>query len=141
MEIISETLVVSIHCRSIMRINLELHNEFIQQFLDKSNKAEAFSWLDEATDESFRSVGDIGYNEKSLDLIKEIYDAGAVEVIAVEIDSYQDGRQNTGELIVVLPDNVDARKRVFAWCRRQAESLGFDGDEDIGQKHLFVMLD
>jgi hypothetical protein len=39
------------------------------------------------------------------------------------------------------PDDLAARKRVFAWCARQGEKLGFEGDEDFGQRHLFVMLD
>ncbi|MDQ3816442.1 MAG: hypothetical protein M3362_01975 [Acidobacteriota bacterium] len=123
-----------------MRESLEKHNQFIRKLLDKPNKAEALSWLEESTDESFRTVGELDSNERSYDLIDEVYKAGAVEVWAVEIDTYPDGHQNTGKLVVLLPSEPKARRRVFGWCGSRAKALGFDPDEDVGQDHLFVML-
>lgn len=122
-------------------MNLKRQEEFIKELLDNPNKAEAFSWLDESTDESYRTVGVLETNEQSIDLIDEAYKAGAVEVIAVEIETYPDGGQNTGRLVITLPEDVEARKRVFQWCEVQAQKLGFTAGEDVGQKHLFVMLD
>jgi hypothetical protein len=124
-----------------MRQDLKQYNKFIQDLLDKPNKAEALSWLEESTEESFRTVGELGSNEKSFDLIHAAYKAGALEVVAVEIDTYPNGHQNTGKLIVFLPDELEARKRVFEWCGDRAEAVGYDPEVDIGQQHLFVMLD
>lgn len=102
---------------------------------------EAYSWFNEGTADSFRSVGELGSNEESLDLIREIYDAGAVEVIAVEIDKYPDGGENTGKLLITLPEEPDQRKRVLEWCSKVSEAQGYAPHEDFGQKHAFVMLD
>lgn len=73
----------------------------------------AYSWLDEGNDDSFRNVDEPESNEKSLDLIREIYDAGAVEVIAVDIDKDADGEENTGKLLIVLPEQPAQRKSVL----------------------------
>jgi hypothetical protein len=122
-------------------MSLEKHNDFIQGLLRKKNTAEAFSWLDEATDESSRTLGELDSNEKSIDLVAEAYRAGAVKVMAVDIDTYPDGHQNTGKLIVELPEDKSRRKAVFDWCGKQAQATGYDSEEDGGQSHLFVMLD
>ena len=124
-----------------MRPSLERHNQFISELLDTPNKAEALSWLEESTDESFRTVGELNSNEKSFDLIDGAYKVGAIEVWAVEIDTYPDGSQNTGKLVIRLPGGWDARRRVFEWCGERAEDLGFDRDGDVGQEYLFVMVD
>ena len=122
-------------------MNLGEHERFIQRLLENPNKAEAYSWLDECSDESFRNVGELESNEKSLDLIQEIYRAGAVEVIAVEIDKYPDGGENTGKLVIVMPEEPEKRKKVLEWCSKISEEQGFAAHEDYGQSHEFVMLD
>jgi hypothetical protein len=120
---------------------MEDEEQFIQQLLAGPNSAEAYSWLDECSDESLRTVGELESNEQSLDLIQEIYTAGAVKVIAVEIDKYPDGAENTGKLVILLPAETEARKRVLEWCSKISEEQGFAAHEDVGQKHVFVMLD
>jgi hypothetical protein len=30
---------------------------------------------------------------------------------------------------------------VFEWHGKQAEAMGFDAEQDVGQSHLFSMLD
>lgn len=122
-------------------MNLEEHERFIQRLLESPNKAEAYSWLDECGDESFRNVGELESNEKSLDLIHEIYRAGAVEVIAVEIDKYPDGGENTGRLVIVMPEEPEKRRAVLEWCSKISEGWGFAAREDHGQRHELVMLD
>jgi len=117
------------------------HERFIAKLLKGRNKAEALSWLSAGSSESFRNLGELRSNEESVALVRDAYESGAAEVLAVEIDSYADGTQNTGKLVIVVPDDVAARRQVFEWCARQAVELGFEGDEDFGQRHLFVMLD
>ncbi len=122
-------------------MSLEEHERFVQELLANPNKAEAHSWLDESSDESFRNIGVLESNEKSLDLIQEIYRAGAVEVIAVEIDKYPDGGENTGKLVIVMPEGPEERRRVLEWCSKISEEQGFATHEDFGQRHEFIMLD
>jgi hypothetical protein len=119
-----------------------MSDEFCQQFLDDPNTREVLEWLRSKPEgELFRSLGESGSTEDSIALAQEIYDAGAVEVLAVEIDDYEEDGQNTGKLVIKLPDQADARKRVFAWANANSESQGFDPEIDTGQRYLFSMLD
>lgn len=123
-----------------------MSDEFCQQFLGDPNTREVLAWLrGKPEGELFRTLGELGSTEESIALAQEIYDAGAVEVLAVEIDDYDEdddgGGQNTGKLVVKLPDQPNARKRVFAWVNANSQSHGFDPEPDTGQNYLFTMLD
>jgi hypothetical protein len=119
---------------------LEKQKHFIQKFLDNPNKQEVIAWLDKDVDENYAvTLGEMAVTE-SYDFAQKIYEYGAVEVIAVEIDSYPDG-ENTGKLLIVLPDDFEKRKTLFVWNAKNAESLGFESDKDFGQEYLFVRLD
>jgi hypothetical protein len=114
---------------------------FFDDLLSKPNRAEALSWLDESTDESPRTLGELETNESSIDLVNEAYKAGAVEVIAVDIETYPDGSQNTGRLVVVLPKQQAPRKETLRWCNKQSEQLGLPPEDEFGQTYALVMLD
>jgi hypothetical protein len=119
----------------------ERHERFIAKLLKDRNKAEALAWLSGGAAGSFRNLGELETNEESVALVREVYALGAVQVLAMEIDSYDGADGNSGKLVIELPEDEAARGRVFAWCARQGEKLGFEGDEDFGQRYLFVMLD
>jgi hypothetical protein len=114
-------------------------DDFIRQRLEDpdSKKAEVRSWLE---GNKQNTLGELATNGESIDLIIEAYDAGANEILAIEIDEY-DGVENTGKLIVKLPSDPDARKRTLNWCSHLVEAHGFDRLEDKGQTHVFVSLD
>ena len=117
---------------------------FIRERLEDPNskKAEALAWLKDNGGRN--TVGELPTNGESLALIQEAYQAGAKEVLAIEIDAYEEDDgvyENTGKLIVKLPEDAAARRGVFEWCGRQAEAQGFDAEEDEGQTHVFVALD
>lgn len=114
---------------------------FFNELLNKPNRAEAISWLRESTEESHRTLGEFETNAQSIDLVDEAFKAGAVEVIAVEIGTYPDGSQNTGKLIIELPEDPTTRKQVLTWCNEQGERLGLDPESDFGQRYTLVMLD
>jgi hypothetical protein len=124
----------------MMSTPLEQHERFIRDRLEDpdSLKAEALKWLEAS--QGRNSLGELGSTQASVDLVKAIYAAGAESVIAIEIDDY-DGEQNAGKLIIKLPKDKALRDRVFDWHGKQAESMGFDAEQDIGQSHLFSMLD
>lgn len=120
-----------------MKSALAAHERFIRERL-KSRKAEALGWLKRSHGRN--TLGELPTTEEATTLVKAIYAAGAERVIAVEIDEYDDG-QNTGKLVIRLPTDPARRQRVFAWHGKQAQSMGFDAEPDIGQSHLFSLLD
>ena len=86
------------------------------------------------------TLGELESTEKSLAIVDEAYSAGAIKVLAVEIDDYPEA-QNSGKLVIELPTASANRAAVFAWASEIAATHGFDGEADEGQTHLFVMLD
>ena len=123
-----------------MATPLDQHERFMRDRLEdpESQKAEALQWLE--TSHGRNTLGELGSTQASIDLVKAIYAAAAAEVIAVESDDY-DGHQNSGKLIIKLPTNKADRARVFDWHGKQAESMGCDAGQEVGQSHLFSMLD
>ena len=125
-----------------MNNSVDENESFIEARLANPNKVEARSWLENThSDEYFVNLGELGSNEESLDLIDKFYSAGAVEVIAVEIDKYEGEGENTGKLVVVLPEDKERRAKILELCSNIAEEQGFDRLEDFGQKRVFLMLD
>ena len=121
-----------------------MSRDFIRERLEDqdSKKSEALSWLEAGDGKN--TLGELPTSDESVELVREVYEAGAEEVLAIEIDEYdeQDGIYgNTGKLILRLPSEAAARQRVFEWCAKQAEKQGFDGPKDEGQTHVFVSLD
>ena len=115
--------------------------QFFEELLSKPNRAEALSWLDEATDECPRTLGELETNELSFDLVNDAYKAGAIEVIAVDIQTYADGSQSTGCLVLLLPEEEARRKQTLVWCNKLSEQLGLPPEDEFGQKYTLVMLD
>ncbi len=115
-------------------------DDFVQQFLNAPTTKEALGWLRAGTDEDFRSIGELETNEESISLVELIYNAGASEVLAVEIDEFPEG-QNTGKLVVKLPDDSAKRKCILDWAGTISQQQGFDPEPDSGQQYVFLMLD
>jgi hypothetical protein len=116
------------------------NEELIAARLANPNKAEARAWLDKHTDKCRATLGEL-LNDESLELVNNLYNVGAVEVIAVEIDEYESEGENTGKLVIVLPGDKENRAKVLNICSGIAEELGFDPLTDYGQKRVFLMLD
>jgi hypothetical protein len=113
---------------------------FVQRFLGLPNTKEALGWLAGATRKKRRTLGEDETTADSIQLVEEIYAAGAVTVLAVEIVSYDEG-ENTGKLVIELPANAQDREMVLGIAGKIAESQGFDVEPDVGQRYVFVMLD
>jgi hypothetical protein len=103
------------------------------------NPREALSWLKAAPRR--RTLGELANTAVSVRLINQLYRAGAAKVWAVEIDSYPDGTENTGRLVIELPQDPAARKRVLAWVSHQSLSKGFNPGQDEGESFAYVRLD
>jgi hypothetical protein len=116
----------------------EQNDGFCLDLINNTASAEVLPWLRSAG--GIRTLGEMDSTAKSIELITDAFDAGAVQVFAVEIDSYGDD-ENTGKLCVELPNEPILRKRVLDWTGKIAEELGFEQELDVGQQYVFMMLD
>jgi hypothetical protein len=114
-----------------------MHGLF-EKFL-AGDKAEALEWLRATPANSLRTLGEMAIDE-SIAFVTRLYDLGAEQVLAVEIDEYPEGA-NTGHLLVKLPSDGVARRRLFDFERADAESHGFEGTPDRGQEYVYLKLD
>ena len=118
-------------------LQLEL---FINNLLRSSNSKEALEWLHAVKPGTMRNLGEGLSQEDSIALVEEIYALGALRVLAVGIDSYEDGCQNSEELVVQLPSGKRKRRALFDWYTEQVRTGGFDAETDIGQDRLYIKL-
>lgn len=114
------------------------HEELLARFLAGDN-AEAMEWLRGGSDGAFRTLSEMTPAE-SVEFVRRLYELGADQVLAVEIDVYAE-EANTGHLLVKLPADGGARDRLFAFERLQSASQGFDAEADRGQDYLYLKLD
>ena len=106
-----------------------------------SHVREALPWLEENCCPS-RSLGEATDQDDSLRLVKKLYKMGAVAVHAVEIQGGSDEDQNSGKLVVKLPqDTREPQETSQIQHCRLARQHGFDPDSDVGQQYMFLMLD
>ncbi|MCA9041867.1 MAG: hypothetical protein KDA65_16050 [Planctomycetaceae bacterium] len=116
-----------------------MSDEFVQRFLGAENTKEALAWL-KAGPDNIHTLAEGLPTENSIELIQGFYDAGAKEVLAVEIDEYDDF-QNTGKLVIELSDDPAERAAVLEKADEIAISQGFNPEQDSGQRYVFLMLD
>ena len=117
----------------------ELHHKFVAKLL-ATRKAEALTWLKGGSKKSFRNIGELDTTEESIAFIERIYSLSAKTVLAVEIIEWEQG-ENSGKLLVEMPRDRFKRSELFAFEKQHAESMGFDGTDDIGQLYLYLKLD
>jgi hypothetical protein len=116
----------------------EQNDEFCLNLIQNTESAEVKPWLQD--DSKSRTLGILEGTEESIEFIQEVFDRGAVQVFAVEIDSYDDS-ENTGKICLELPDDLGLRQQVLEWASEISEEQGFDPEFDIGQRYVFMMLD
>ena len=118
------------------------HEKLIHRLLSDPTKVEAQDWLKSEGAGKSRTVGACETNQDSLEFVQEIYDLGALEIVAVSVHAKPNSTgERTGKLVVTLPHEAKQRRAIFDWCKRQGDSLGFTPDTDHGESHLFLLLD
>jgi len=110
--------------------------ELCRKLIDFTDSAEVLEWLESDK----RTLGVMSHADSVL-FVEKAYRIGVQRIIAVEIDTYPDDSQNTGRICVEMPDDPEKRNCVFSWAATVAEEQGFDGEKDVGQKLVFLMLD
>jgi hypothetical protein len=101
---------------------------------------EALSWLEESRHPS-RSLGEATGQDESIRLVKELYSLGAATVHAVEIDGGADEDQNTGRIVIELPQDKQQRENLLKFCGDLSREAGFDAETDLEQRYVLLMLD
>jgi 3'-phosphoadenosine 5'-phosphosulfate sulfotransferase (PAPS reductase)/FAD synthetase len=114
------------------------NDAYLQKLLSTTTyKQEALSWL-RKPDGKERTIGDGGQDAAaSLHLVKDLYQRGAIEVTAIDIET-DTHLETTSTLIVKLPQEASARKRVFQTEATIAREGGFDAVDDEGQHYLML---
>lgn len=109
------------------------------------NSKEALSWLQSYGD-GVRSLsgsegnsGEHFYaNETAINLIKLIYQLGAIKIHAVDIDDYEAEDQDTDTLFIELPNDELQRAKIFEFVNDFATKRGWDATKDENQKFLLM---
>lgn len=114
-------------------------DQFAMQLLEGPHVQEARAWLQKAGPET--TLGEEMFHEEAVGFVEELYALGAKAVHAVEITGQGTGFENTGKLVIELPDAAEQRQAISEVCDKIAQSLGFDPEPDIGQRYRFVMFD
>jgi hypothetical protein len=108
-----------------------------KKILETQGALEVLSWLDGGGDTE-RTLGEDTDAVASRKIADSFYKAGASKVWVFDINE-QD--QNSGRLMVELPDDSRKRKATLRVCNKWGAKQGFDPDKDEGQRYVLVMLD
>jgi hypothetical protein len=111
-------------------------DSFCRHLMANGTFADAQKWIKARN----HTLGEMDHNA-SRRLVERMARLGAVHVFACEIDDYDGRGQNTGHVVVELPKGKASRFKFFAGMARIAESYGFAGDLDDGQKYAYLKLD
>jgi hypothetical protein len=114
---------------------------FVGWMLKKRNCVEAGNWL-KAADKKKRTLGRFKRASAAVKFVEELYQAGAVQVIAPEIYHNKRGDEFADCLLVQFSQKASQRKAIRAVCARFLKGgLGaIQPDQDWGETHLYVSL-
>jgi len=117
------------------------HRLFVQGLLEKPNHAEARKWLGETSGR--RLLGHFGSQAEASQFIEELYTAGAVSVVAADLSSNARDDQFCERLLVQLPSDKAKRNAIRQVCQHlcATSKAAFQPDHDIGETHLYLLLD
>jgi hypothetical protein len=111
-------------------------DEFCTKLMRTGRREDAVKWLRSKK----HTLGEMTWSA-SQRLIKKLVALGAVRVLACTVDSYENGQENTGHLVVELPRAKPERVALLKEIDRVAEDQGYAGDADYGQRYAYVKLD
>lgn len=106
-----------------------------EEEINAPDKAEARSWLREPSHVIFE-----GSKDAAIKLVEDLYRAGATEVYVTGITEFGDSKL-TASLVAVLPNNPDARRKVFEVQAAFMREIEEEPAADVGQKYLRFIFD
>lgn len=112
------------------------HERLVARLLS-TRTANALEWLKASSANSNRTLGKLN-GAKSISLVTSLSEAGAVDILAVDIDEDRAGNQNADKLIVVLPTDQTQRQAIRKKCVRR--KLELSPESESGHSHLAIFL-
>jgi hypothetical protein len=109
---------------------------FCSSLMERGKCSEVREWIKSKN----HTLGERNWTSSN-NLVNKFVSLGCVNIYACEIDSYGDGNENTGHLVVELPQNNLERKKIFKKIDNLAREQGYDGPFDNGQQFAYVKLD
>jgi hypothetical protein len=109
---------------------------FCTEMIKRGTHSEVREWIKSKN----HTLGERNW-ASSKNLVHRLASLGCVNIYACEIDAYEDGIENTGHLVIELPQNNLERKRIFKKIDSLAREQGYSGPFDNGQRYAYMKLD
>ena len=126
---------VALGCGDTTNPKVGQQDETLRQSVESSDSAEARQWLRGPTHSWWTDKAAISA------LVEAFYAAGAEKVVISDIIRQDDGSKVSASIIVVVPSDPEARKRVFALDSRASLESQQDSQRDEDQKYLYYGFD
>jgi hypothetical protein len=116
--------------------------QFIQSILEKSDHAEARTWLTGETRRHSRSLAKFATTKSALKFVGILYATGAMSVIVAAISADRRKRLYADWLLVQLPPMKFKRAALRKICREFCERRGGAvlPERETGETHLYLMV-
>lgn len=122
-------------------VYIDIADDAYYETLFTANKmTEVLSWLTEIGAPE-RTLGECARPQDSIELIKDLYVLGSVKVLTFDIEGAEDEEQNSGKIVIELPNDPRKREKILEKCSEINAAKGFDKDCEMGQKYVLVTLD
>jgi hypothetical protein len=112
----------------------------VKWLLSQRNRCEALAWLDAGAQK--RSLGQFNLTQ-GRQLVQKCYDAGALQVVAVNLYDGKSGRQYSDALVLKLPSEKPARLAIRQLLAKLAKKLraGVVPAQDCGEEFIFASFE
>lgn len=111
--------------------------ERLVQRLLSTRTAEARGWLRTSAPTLKKTLSELNATQ-SATLVEDLYTAGAVQVLAADIDEDMKGNQTADKLVIALPANARQREAIRELCAHR--KLVFSPERETGQSHLAILF-
>lgn len=112
------------------------HERLIARLLS-TRTANALEWLNTDKQISTKTLGELS-TAKSIALATALHNAGAVDVLAVDIDEDPKGNEHADKLVIALPTSQQEREAIRKVCARR--KLVVSPENGTGHSYLAIFL-
>ncbi len=109
---------------------------FCTMMMDRGKRDNASIWIQSKG----HTLGERSWSS-SKRLVDRLTALGCLSIYACEIIVYEDGLENTGHLVIELPEHADVRNKILKAVARLASDVGCSGNNDDGQRYVYIKLD